>query len=887
MSGVRASKTRRPVPWVAWALIAVVAATALTAATLVGSYQKVRIPQSGSRQTILFYSRPCGLLPGSRCDLPDLEARCKRLGYRAAADSLEVGQFRMTPSGAEIYLRPFRYPEYRSHAGRVRVHVTQGKVDSLIAVDLLTAEECKLEPERIASFEGSTGAFQNPLRLETTPTLLLDALIAIEDRRFYQHPGIDPIGSLRALWYNLRFRDRAQGGSTLTQQLARSLYLHNQKTVTRKLQEAVYAIGLELRYSKKEILEAYLNAIYWGAWGTMEIRGAREAARYYLGCELEEADDAGIALLVSLIRSPNAYSPYSSPQRAQRRRDMVLRLLHDRGVLNEARTRAGFDTPLPTERPPERIADPSYFLDAARREIMRRAPDGTLGRSGITVFTTLDPLDQTSVVRTLREGIADLESTHRRLRRRNNPLQAAVVVLDSGTGEVSALVGGRDYIQGPWNRAVDAQRQPGSLFKPFVYLAAFRKGQRGDGGSWTPATVLRDEPVEIPGVRERDWPQNYDRRFRGEVTVREAVEQSINVPTALAGYEVGIERVAEVARDLGILSPLDEFPSLALGASEVNLLEITGAYGGLAAGGIAKRPRLVTAIVDEKGRSIPLAAVEDPPGVAPEDAYLVTQLLKGVIQRGTGKAARRLLTSGEVAGKSGTTDLYRDAWFIGYTPRRAVGVWVGFDRDELTGLSGSGAALPIWERVIEATRIRSGDGTFPKPEGIVTVPIDPETGLLATGECPTFFEESFRAGTEPTTECTLHKRGILGRLKGFSVSKLDRRAYESRSNRSRPPPGDRLGGRRRRERYPSSSLEPRDGGYAESWSLMSRSLGGISRTTGRLSHPLLSIAGCPVFSRRIRSSSSVHSSSTSARSRAPSIALWSPARARARETTRS
>jgi penicillin-binding protein 1B len=671
----------------------------------------------------------------------------------------------MIPGGAEVFLRSFRYPEYRSHAGRVRVHMSRGRVDSLVAIDLLTEEECKLEPERIASFEGSTGAFQNPLRLETAPPLLVDALIEIEDRRFLKHPGIDPIGSLRALWFNLRIGERAQGGSTLTQQLARSLYLHNQKTITRKLQEAIYAIGLELRYSKRQILEAYLNAIYWGTWGTMEIRGAREAARYYLGCELEETDDAGIALLVSLIRAPNSYSPYASPQRARRRRDMVLRLLYDRGILSEERTRAGFATPLPTERPPDRIADPSYFIDAARREIAERAPAGTLERNGITVFTTLDPYDQASAVIALREGLESLESDHRRLRRRGDPLQAAVVSLDPSSGCVRALVGGRDYLRGPWNRAIDAQRQPGSLFKPFVYLAAFQHPRRSNGSVWTPATVLPDRPTEIPGVREADWPQNYDRRFRGEVTLREAVEQSINVPTALVGHEVGIEHVAEAARSLGIRSHLNEFPSLALGASEVNLIEITGAYGGFAAQGAAKRPRQVLAIVDAHGRRIPLEEPAEPPGVGREEAYLVTQLLKGVMQRGTGKAANHLLATGDVAGKSGTTDLYRDAWFVGFTPRRAVGVWVGFDRDQLVGLSGSSAALPIWSRIIEETRIEGGDGRFMRPEGVVTVAIDPTTGMLATGECPVFLEESFRPGTEPTEECTHHRRGLLGRVK--------------------------------------------------------------------------------------------------------------------------
>lgn len=733
----------------------------------IGSCISVRIPESGSRQTVLFYSRHTDLIPGARLDPDDLEARLGRLGYQEVADSLNVGQYRSVNGGFEIYLRPFRYHDFHSHAGRLRVLIEGGKIESIEAIDILSSDDCRLEPERIAGYEGSVGALLNPIRLDSAPPLLIDAVIAIEDRRFYRHPGIDPIGFARAVWSNIRYREWLQGGSTLTQQLARSLFLHNRKTISRKIEEAFLAIGLEMRYSKKEILEAYLNALYWGSWGAMEIRGAREASRYYLGCEIEEADPAGIALLVALVRAPNAYSPYADQDKARRRRDMVLRILHDRGILTEDEVRIAMDSPLPTEQPPDRIADASYFLDAARKEIERRAPPGTLEQSGISVFTTLDPRDQAAAVASLRGGIEELERKHRKLRGKSTPLQGAVVILDPHEGEVRALVGGRDYLTGQFNRAVDAQRQPGSVFKPFVYLAAFQNPRREDGTYWTPATIMIDEPTEIPAKPDPYKPKSYNKEYQGDVTLRTALEKSLNVPTALVGYEVGISKVANAARDLGIRSSLNEFPSLALGASEVNLLEITAAYGGFATLGVARTPILVRGILGPMGRAISLKERRNPPGAEPRDAYLVTNLLRGVIDSGTGQLARQLGVRGSVAGKTGTTNDFRDAWFIGFTPLRVAGVWIGFDRDDVAGLPGATAALPIWSSIMKAIQIEGGEGTYLRPDGIVTVPIDPETGLLATGECPTFLLEDFVAGTEPATECDVHGKGFFDRLKRF------------------------------------------------------------------------------------------------------------------------
>jgi penicillin-binding protein 1B len=732
----------------------------------IGSCVQVKIPESGSRQTVLFYTAPTDLRPGSRLDVEDFEGRLQRLGYKLVDRPDGQGEYRAQGRSYEVWLQAFRYPEKDFEGGRVRLRIDAGEIGSVEARDDLGEEDLRLEPERIAGFEGEIGAVLNPLRLADAPPLLTKAIVAVEDKRFYRHFGVDPIGTVRAAWVNLRGGERRQGGSTLTQQLARSLFLHNKRTFARKAREAVMAVALEMHYSKEEILEGYLNAVYWGTWGAMEIRGAREASRYYLGQDLEEADAAGIALLVGLVQAPNAYSPYASPEKARRRRDLVLDILEKQGILDEKEARRARAAPLPSKKPPDRVADAAYFLDAARKEVERRAPRGTLDRQGVSIFTTLDPRDQAASVRAVREGVARLERDHRGLRRKKQPIQAAAVVVDPESGEVRALVGGRSYLESPFNRAIEAQRQPGSLFKPFVYLAAFQHPRREDGTFWTAASIVRDEPIEIPAGRVKYRPQNYDKEYRGEVTVRTALEKSLNVPTASVGYEVGIENVAGAAHDLGIRSKLQEVPSLALGASEVNLLEITGAYATLAAGGAAHAPHLVWGILGSDGRAVRLDSLEPARGVEPEEAYLLTKLLQGVVDEGTGARARTLGVQGAAAGKTGTTDDFRDAWFVGYTPARVAGVWVGFDRTEVTGLSGASAALPIWSSILSKIEVPGGDGPFTRPPGIVTVPIDPETGQVATGQCPEFLHETFISGTEPTEECSRHG-GFFDRVRRF------------------------------------------------------------------------------------------------------------------------
>jgi penicillin-binding protein 1B len=749
---------------VRWTLWVVVIAFLVFLTTVGFACLVVRIPEGGSRQSLVFYSAALDLVPGSRLHPDVLLEHLRRLGYRAVDTPPESGQFREIPGGLEIHLRPFRYPDHAFPGVTVRVGLRDGDVEAVEPLSRAATEDLRLEPERIAGFENGKGAILDYLPLDEAPRPLVDAILTVEDSRFWNHPGVDAVGVGRAIFADLRKGEAAQGGSTLTQQLARSLFLDNRKTLPRKAWEAVLAVALELRYSKREILEAYLNAVYWGQWGGYEIRGAREASRYYLGRELEDADLAGLALLAGLIRAPNAYSPYVDPERARRRRDLVLGMLKDNGKVTEKEYEAAIRRPLPMKKPPLRSADASFFIEASRQELERRAPPGTL-EGGVSVFTTLDPDAQTIAVAGLRQGLQGLERDYRRLRRKKSPLEAAVVVMEPETGEVKALVGGRDYLRRPFNRATDARRQPGSLFKPFVYLAAFRGPARDDGTYWTPATVIEDTSFSVMSGGKLWQPQNYDETYRGPVTARQALEQSLNVPTARVGYEIGLDQVAATAHALGIQSRLDPVPSLALGTSEVTLLEITAAYAALANAGSPRAPTFLRACTSRGGEAIPLRPLEDAPGVRPEEAYLITNLLEGVITSGTGHDALDLGVEMPAAGKTGTTDAFRDAWFVGYDRRRSVGVWVGFDQDGNVGLSGAAAALPIWSRIFAPLQARTPAEDFRPPPGIVSAWIDPESGLLATDMCPNSAQEVFLAGTEPTQECDLHSGGFFLHLR--------------------------------------------------------------------------------------------------------------------------
>lgn len=602
--------------------------------------------------------------------------------------------------------------------------------------------------EELAVLQGTSREAQSWVPLARIPRSVVDAVLAAEDRRFFHHGGIDFLAVLRAVATDLRHREVRQGASTITQQLARSLFLTPERTWWRKLREAAIALLLELRYPKERILEAYLNTVYLGQDGDVAVYGVGAAAQHFLRKDLAAVRLDEAALLAAAIRAPNKTFS-EDPARTRVARDAVLRRMAAQAKITEAALRAAMSQPIP--RPGAALLRAPYFVDLARDEIARRVALPSAGE--IRIQTSLDLSLQRSAERAIRDGLQRIERRRPRLERRK--LQGALVALEPASGRVRALIGGRGYPDSPLNRAVRTARQPGSLFKPIVYLAAFEAGPTEASPGLTPASLVPDELTVIRAGGRRWTPHNFDRTFHGPVTVRRALEESMNVPAVRVAQEVGLEAVARTARALGIESPLDTVPSLALGTSEVTLLEITAAFATLANLGLRVPP---TTLAEEQSPATrDLVAPPPPPelAVSAESSFLITHLLRGVMSQGTARASARWGLSDVAAGKTGTTSGLRDAWFVGYTPDLAVGVWVGMDDGSPLGLTGAQAALPIWAAVMQAAVRRAPPGPFTPPPGVVFASIDRETGRSASFWCGggDVIEEAFRAGTEPQADC--------------------------------------------------------------------------------------------------------------------------------------
>lgn len=600
----------------------------------------------------------------------------------------------------------------------------------------------------MAAVHGASYVLSEQRSLRAYPSLLIDAVLLVEDRRFYAHYGIDMRAIMRAAWVNVRHGSIVQGGSTLTQQFARSWYLSHERTFSRKFKEAALAVGLETILSKQEILERYLNQVYLGQRGSFEVRGFSAASHYYLGKEPGALRPAEVALLVGLIRSPNTTSPLVSLRRARERRDVILRRLREERRLGDADYHRALKEPVRVVR--DSTVATTHFLDFVRQELDATLPDARSDGT-LKVFTTLDMDMQQLAHRAVAQGLSKVDGLRKRA---SSPVaEGALVALDVQRGAIKAMVGGRDYHRSQFNRAVQAKRQPGSLFKPFIYLTAFEAG-RGDGSeALTPATLVPDRPLTQLVDNEQWTPKNFENRYYGKVRLREGLERSLNAASITIGEQVGLDRVIEQARVSGIESPLRPVPATLLGASEVSVLEITAAYGTLARGGEWLRPYAIRKVEDEQGQVLFKVKREGRRAASPQAAFLVTSLLQGAIERGTAASAHRLGLSRDAAGKTGTTNDLRDAWFVGYTPDLIAGVWVGVDSGASLKLTGAQAALPIWTQFMQRASMGYPLKGFEPPAGIVTAKIDPSSGLRLSPGCPGGVDEVFIQGTEPKETC--------------------------------------------------------------------------------------------------------------------------------------
>jgi penicillin-binding protein 1A len=581
--------------------------------------------------------------------------------------------------------------------------------------------------------------------LAHVPRSLRDAVLATEDRRFYSHWGIDPIGIGRAVWQNYRRGRIVEGGSTITQQLTKVLFLTPDKSLERKLKEAILALELERRYSKDRILEMYLNQVYFGHGAY----GVEAAARTYFGKSVSELTVRESALIAGLPRAPSAYSPFDHAEAAKRRREVVFRRLVEYGALKEAEAKRLARSDLGLIPPERRRTTGQYFLEYVQQTLEAKYGADMVFKGGLSVYTTLSPTMQLAAEQSLREGLRALESRSKTTRPGEHP-EGAVVSIEPQTGYVRALVGGYDFFRSEFNRAVQARRQPGSAFKPFVYIAALEAG-------FTAASRVDDAPVSYSIGGGNVWkPENYDRKYRGPTTLQQAIEESVNVVTVKLQERVGVNRTVQVARRLGVTSPIDVNLSMALGTSDLTLLEMTSAYGVLANQGVWLPPTTIRYVTNVNGQLLEEHVPQGREALTPEMAYLATHMLRGVVERGTGQAAKAL--GRPIAAKTGTTNDYSNAWFVGFTPRMATGVWVGYDRPRSLGKdeTGSRVAVPIWVSYMGKVLGDSPKDDFPVPERVVLVPID----LDPSNECVRVVTMAFVRGTEPANACGPRRQSV-------------------------------------------------------------------------------------------------------------------------------
>jgi penicillin-binding protein 1A len=603
------------------------------------------------------------------------------------------------------------------------------------------------DDELLTEFQAERRIFV-PLR--EIPKIVRDAVVAVEDARFYSHFGVDVRGILRAAYANFRHGRVVEGGSTITQQLAKVLFLTPDRSFQRKVKEALLALELEKRYSKDRLLEIYLNQIYLGH-GSY---GVEAAARTYFGRSVQDVTLPQAALIAALPRAPSSYSPFEHPEVAHRRRGLVLTRMVEQGYIPADQARRATAASLGVVAPERRRTSGRYFLEYLEQGLEAKFGSDLLYKGGLSVYTTLNPVIQRSAEQALREGLQAVAARHAprvagARGGRDLAPEGAVLVLEPQTGYIRALVGGSDFARSEFNRAVHARRQPGSAFKPFVYLAALEAGR-------TPADLVDDSPVSYTTGGQTWTPGNYDGKFRGEITLQQALEESVNVATIRLLEQIGVGRVTEVARRLGIQSPLQPNLALALGASDVTLLELTAAFGALANQGVWMEPIVVRYVTDAQGRLVEENIPQGREAANPAAAYVLTQMLRGAVERGTAVSARSL--GRPVAGKTGTTNDFSNAWFVGYTPSVVAGVWVGHDRVRTLGHDETGArtALPIWLALMRAILKDRPAEDFPLPDKVVMARVDMTTGFLANPTCPKPVVMAFVAGTEPTRFCPIH-----------------------------------------------------------------------------------------------------------------------------------
>ena len=709
------------------------------------------------------YAAPRTLRVGQKLTRDGLTTALRRTGYVESDSVSEVWNGSFTAADNAIEIRPSGVNNFPSVV-RVEFDAT-GRIASLTGDDV-RFESITLAPESLTNDNETKGAARRQLTFQDIPPVLVHAIVSIEDRRFFEHHGLDIFGVARALIRNAGDERIGQGGSSITQQLVKNTYLTPERTFRRKYAEAMLAFSLERRLSKQDIFALYCNEVYLGQRNVVAVRGVDQAARIYFGKELKDLTLTEAATIAGMIQGPSRYSPLQHNEDARMRRNTVLgTMVRDGYITLEQAASAAKEPLLVADYDPARESSAPYFLDYVNR--LERGPGVSPvdhAQNAHATITTIDLDLQKVADDAVQKQLTRLEETYKSA---NAKPQVALVALDPRTGEVLAMIGGRNYAESQLNRASDAQRQPGSVFKPFVYAAALESGM-------SPLQKFADAPQEFTyagGAKYR--PANFGGRFSmRDVPMRDGLINSLNVVTVEVASQTGLARTANIASDFGLPRP-EPFPALALGTTEVTPLQMAAAYATFANGGRRIEPHVVRKTTDFDSA---------PQVIQPSTAFIVTDMLQGVIDHGTAIRARDLLKTTAVAGKTGTS---RDGWFVGYTPNLVCAVWVGFDDNEQLGLTGSEAALPIWIDFMKAAvdlRPELGAKSFAQPNDVNVVEVDPDTDQLATGVCPQHERVAILAAQAPSTECYRHNLYFIRDDEPAPGPLITRREQPPRSN---------------------------------------------------------------------------------------------------------
>ena len=700
------------------------------------------------------FARPFELRRGQAFTIAQLIDRLNDLGYSHRAKSQEAGEFTV---GRDAVLLIPRDGDRKGELLRVVFGARRGKGPEPATIDRVelpgtkrTIERFTLDPPLITAVVASGREKRRDVPLSAIPQRMVQAVLAIEDRRFYEHPGIDPIGLTSAAIGNVfGSRKYMRGGSTITQQLVKNTFLTPEKTLKRKLSEWFMSVALERRLTKDQILTLYLNDVSLGQRGSFAIHGVPEAARLFFSKDVTNVTLSEAATIAGVIQSPSRLSPFNNPEAVTERRNVVLQAMADSGYITaDTATRSAHE---PLQLAPRALdAEAPYFVDYITQELQDKYKAAT---GAVDVYTTLDLHMQHIAQDAVRDGLARVDELL--AKRKRQRAQAALIAVDPRTGDILSFIGGRTYNQSQFNRVIAANRQPGSVFKPFVYLAAFERALAEGRTDVTPASVVLDEPTSFV-FNEQTWtPANYDGQFEGPITLRRALALSRNIATIKVAEAAGYDQVAGLWRRVGAGTAPRPYPSIALGVFEATPFQIASAYTLFPNGGTLKPLHAISKIV-KAGSEVPLQVMTGKNIARKDTTYLVTNMMRSVINEGTGAGARAAGFMLDAAGKSGTTNDLRDAWFVGFTPELLTVVWVGLDDNMPLGLSGTQAALPIWTNFMMRALAGRPNVSFEAPDGLAYVEIDRDTGKLANPACPRTFQEAFIAGTEPTEVCLLH-----------------------------------------------------------------------------------------------------------------------------------